>query len=429
MLLEAGHRSPLLERDIAPYVTDTWAAIRACDFTGYDPGSFRGGRGRRLFRSGRSPFARRWNAVLKAVRAAAGYSGVRLEGVPRVTSTKAIALSTSALVALARAGEREAALEAAPLVDRLLGLRDPSTGLWNVDFEYSVRGASVPRGQIGVINSVFSAAALDEWHRVTGDARASEAVVQTADAIVRHLPMIRRGSQVAFTYNPSTRYYVHNSNAFIAALLCRAAELDGGRGDLVDLAAGCVRYVLDDLDHVGVLRYAGEPTPNGMVDNYHTGYVLRALDGLRETAVEARVGALRLDRAIRDLHRFYMATFVSADRITKHPGGRYVHAHSLAEALLVYARFAGRGGFAVPERFPVAAAATFDQLWDARRGYFINAVWRLPPGLRRRDVTPMVRWSWSWMLLALARVVELERAQRSGSAPVAREPVRVEATE
>jgi hypothetical protein len=413
MLESLFHFSNLLERDVGPYLRQTWDLIKQRDFTGFDPGSIRSEQYERFLIKGTHPIARIWNAVFHRTVRMAGYTGLRILNLPQVTSTKAVALCASGFASLARAFPcAYFSHQGLSLLERLEQLRHPEMEVWPVDFTYRIQGDQISLERPGLINSLFAAEAFWDWFQITGDPRWRESYVNVAKSLIDLIPRIETEDSCCFTYNPATKYYVHNANMLMAALLARTSHLSGGDVSLEQLVRKCLNYTLHDIKRTRSVPYAGPPTSNDSVDNYHTGYILRSMRTIRECAA-TYADLERIDWALSFLLDFYLKHFTDDNGVYKYPGRRLIQTHSLAEALIVYAQF---HSFA-PEQFrrcgfAEGVRAAFDHLWDDRRGYFINESIKMPLGLKWRDVTPMVRWAWSWMFYAMANVLEYEASDK-----------------
>jgi hypothetical protein len=401
--------SSLLGRDIGPYLRGTWNLIHQRDFTGFDPGSIRSERYQRFLFKADHVLGRMWNSIFHKMFRATGDTGLRILNLPQITSTKAVALCASGFASLTRALPNEYfPRQGFTLLERLEHMRHPGIGVWTVDFTYRIRGDQISLDQPGLINSLFAAEAIWDWFQITGERRWCHSFVDVGKRLLDLIPRIETEDSCCFTYNPATRYYVHNTNMLMAALLARVSHLNGRDAALDHLVQKCLNYTLCDIERTNSMPYAGPPTNNNSVDNYHTGYVLRSLQVIRECA-PSETDSERVDKALSFLLHFYLRHFIDEDGVYKYPNRRLIQTHSLAEALLVYAQFHP----IVPQEFNKRQFArgiqsAFELLWDDRRGYFINDIIKLPLGFKHRDITPMVRWSWSWMFHAMSKLVAYE---------------------
>lgn len=406
-----ARESTLLGEPLGERMGRVYGSIAACDFTGYDPGTlYYTPTYLRLLAGGGRPVGRLgtvWNRVFQRGFRVSGRLGVWLTRPAPVRSTKAVALCVSGLAALSAASRSETIrAEGRRLVDRLLERRDP-LGWWRPDFRYVIRGTTVdPRRPAPcLINSVFACQALLDWAPLDADRDLAAIARSTALALVASLPRHETAASLCVTYHPDARYYVHNANLLLAGILAQVGEPDGGPAGVPGFVAKQVTYLAEDLATRALVPYAGEPTPNPACDNYHTGFVLRALTRVRR-APESGTSAATLDGLIQRVWSVYREHFFDADGVYRFVGRRVIQAHSLAEALLVYATCPDLWSATDCAALTSGARRSLQRLW--RNGQFINEAYQLPLGLWRRDVTPMPRWSWSWMFLGLAALARFE---------------------
>ncbi len=401
--------SPLLGEPLSPFLDRLWQLVDSCDFTGYDPGGIYYARRYLALVANRGRptqgLPRLWNAAFQRAFRLGGYAAVRLVDPPKIQSAKAMALCASGLADLSEAFPEEDmhGVRGTALLARLAHQRLPE-GYWSPDFSYRIRGDEINADERlpCVINSVFITDAFWQWYLRTQRQDYLDIVVSTAHALVEALPRYETDRTLCFTYHPATRYFVHNANLLLASLLARAAAVTSDSA-LATIVAKCVTYTVEDIECTQTVRYAGEPTPNPTVDNYHTGYVLRSLHAIRQAQLAA-VDSDRLENAIRFVFDLYLRTFVDDRGVYKLANHRVQQTHSLAEALAVYVTF--RDVF-TQDQLAIHASGvrrTFHALWNERRRYFINEIHDLPLGFTRCDVTPLPRWAWSWMFYGLARL-------------------------
>lgn len=143
-------------------------------------------------------------------------------------------------------------------------------------------------------------------------------------------------------------------------------------------------------------RYAGPPTENDTVDNYHTGFVLRSL-----AEIEIHLGrnlSFDLISIISDLKDFYFSTFVK--KYIVRGSDNLIQSHSLAEMIIVYSMFKDELDVERRAEIETSISKTFNLLYSTKYGYFYNNVKQIVL-FKLVDKTEMIRWSNSWMLYAM----------------------------
>src|SRR6185369_5263634 len=138
------------------------------------------------------------------------------------------------------------------------------------------------------------------------------------------------------------------------------------------------------------------------IDNFHSAYVLLSLGRIAKTCIGAKA---ELDEALRHGFGFWRERFFLADGWPKyyHDSLYPADAHAAATAIITLLEFSELASGALPLAKTIAAW-TIRNLRDAR-GFFYYQ--------RRRFYTvhtPYMRWTQGWMLYALARLLEEEKA-------------------
>ena len=394
-----------LQCDVSNMLQRTLDMLFDSEFRGVDPGSYYSSNLRRFRARGDGIVQRAWNKILNTFVSWGGKYTVNLFALPEVTSTKAGALTLLGLANLRNRPEVCDPLElekvASALFEWLMARRNQELGAWTPDFNYEIRGKAISQQVLGTINTVFCCEALWHWrdHFVTAD----NVICSAAQACLENLSRHENETECCFSYNPSARYFVHNANLFVAQLLSRAAHIKPEMASYNEIVIKCVRYTLNDFDRVGVLRYAGPPTANNTVDNYHTGFVLRTLDQLvpfisdQDPDLEARVR-----QWVHEGLRQYQWMFIKSHGVPKFAySNHHIQAHSVAEASLIYGQFKDQMPESVAATYRVSIGKSIQHLWNEKYLQFDSEVRVLGDRCVWRNTAPMPRWAWAWMFYGL----------------------------
>jgi hypothetical protein len=341
-----------------------------------------------------------WNRAVNDFIKFGGYEAIKLLGLPKFTSTKAIALAAIGVDDLEYRYSGLFEKQESFLIERLNGLWDSRHKAWSPDFDYVIKGVDVSRCYPGTINSVFATEALWRRYQRTKESALANRIVDTANGLIGCLHLYENGDKCCFSYNPSVKYYVHNANLFIALLIARASELSSGF-PYRPLIEHCLDHTISDFEKQGVLRYAGPPTPNNTVDNYHTGFVLRTLQSLVPYICNDALVTRCCNIIERGVYN-YATSFVTEKGVFKHIKEKGpIQAHSLAEALLMHSQFSGQFPQAFSDTYKRGVRKAFDALWDKKNKYFISESWLIGNVPIRKNTAPMPRWAWAWMFSGL----------------------------
>jgi mannose/cellobiose epimerase-like protein (N-acyl-D-glucosamine 2-epimerase family) len=332
-----------------------------------------------------------------------------LLAVPKTQNPKGLALFLGALLKLSKcgwldAGERD---PVQAMADRIAELRstDARYWSWGYSFPWQTRTIVVPRGTPNLVCTTFVASALLDAYEARGLAQCLEMAASAADYIHRELIWTEGQSVASLAYPlPSSRSLIHNANFLGAALLCRVARLTG-RKQYVEPALRVARYSAGRQAEDGSWVY-GELPKQRWIDNFHTGFNLCALQALGRDAATGE-----FEPHLRRGFEFYRRNFYREDGAARYFHNRTypIDIHSVAQSIITPLALRDRH----EDNAKLARAAfawAMKHMWD-ERGFFYYRVLRF-----LTIKTSYMRWSQSWMLLALSTLLE-------ASAPVVAPPL------
>ena len=325
----------------------------------------------------------------------------KIARVPAGKNAKGLALfALAALATFRRTRTEEAEAEARGLVNelwaaRLEGFSGPA---WGYNFDWQSRAFFAPQGTPTIVPTAFAARALVEAAQAFGDEDYARRARGVCDFILRDL---RRAdeteSEVCFSYTPLDRSRIFNASLLAGETLASVGALTK-EPELLEWAMKTARYTVRHQGADGAWAY-GPRRGHAWVDNFHTAFVLLSL-----TRIGAACGAREgegLEGAVRRGYEFWRTRFFVADGWPKYYHDRLYPAdvHSAAAAIVALLELRSVDGEA-PVLAEKTAAWALRHLYDAR-GFFYYQ--------RRRFYTvrtPYIRWAQSWMLYALARLLE-----------------------
>jgi hypothetical protein len=314
-------------------------------------------------------------------------------GIRRHLNPKTLALAASAYVRLAACGaETDSAERRARGL--LLELRTHATSryagmAWGYSFPWQSRRLWLDRGEPSAVCTAFVARAFldafDLWHEPDHLHVAESA----AQFLLESCPRYVGQNGICISYVPDSLVLVHNANILAAATLARVWRASGGVNDELErVARQAASFTLGQQCADGSWYYdAGEPRHVGLIDGFHTGFVL---EGLHE--IQQALGVDYADALRRGL-RFYQQRLVHVSgRPRRSLSSALVDIRDCAQAIRVFHRFAD-----FPDSYVVREAVltwTLRHMLDTR-GYFYYEYGHVVPN---RLAYP--RWQ-AWMLLAL----------------------------
>ncbi len=281
-------------------------------------------------------------------------------------------------------------------LDRLrLAYEEPC---WGYHFDFQSRVFFYPRSTPNSIATVFAGMAFLDAYEQRGDLALLDVAHGVGQFFLRHVPQTSDSPGAFFGYLPGDRSPIHNSNLLTAALLARVSALTGDE-PMRAAARDSVRWSTARQRADGSWPYGERPNLQ-WVDNFHTGYVLEALDTCVRAGIEEAVGPLAKGLA------YYRARLFLADGTPKYFANKThpIDMWSVAQAIQTFAIASDLDRGFLDQALDVFAFALRDM--RASDGSFIfqrTRLWRNRARHVRGVVAPMV--------LSLAHLLAAVRQQ------------------
>lgn len=320
----------------------------------------------------------------------------RLLLIPKSQNPKGLALAIGALLKLSPRRVPAAHAMVAQLVDRISEMRSahPAYSCWGYSFPWQTRESLIPRGAPNLVCTTFVANALLDAHAELGDPRCLAMAVSAGNYIVNDL-YSPHGARAFLRYpTPSTASPIHNASLLGAALLSRVYRHTGDE-KLRRVAMAVTRYAASRQNDDGSWRY-GDGPKYGWIDNFHTGY---NLDALQVIGRELRTP--EFEAAIARGFGFYRGHFFERDGSVRYYHDRLypIDIHCVAQSIITLVNFRHLD----PDNMRTAHAVcewALRHMWNPRGFFYYRK-------LRAATIrTSFMRWSQTWMLLAMATLVD-----------------------
>ncbi len=323
-----------------------------------------------------------------------------LLGVPPGQNAASLAWAASAYARNGFLDEEQADVELRRTIAALerLRLSRYAEPCWGYHFDFQSRVFFYPRTAPNVIATVYGGMALCDAHERLGDPELLEQAHAVGRFVMRHIPQSSDPPGAFFGYLVGDRSPIHNSNMLVCALLSRLSALTRDSA-LAGRAREGVHWTVTRQRKNGSWPY-GERPGLSWVDNFHTGYMLDALDTC------LRAGTLDDPTPLERGLAFYRSRMFLSDGTPRY----YEHQTypidmwSVAQSIQTLSRAAGRD--------PTLADLA------VRVFQFAHARMRRPDGLycfqRRRlwrNPSPHMRGAVAPMMLALTYLLRILRAE------------------
>ncbi len=208
-------------------------------------------------------------------------------------------------------------------------------------------------------------------------------------------------NQLCFAYTPLFQNHVHNLNLFIAEVLLKVGR-ETGNEMYIQTAQKAINYTLANQREDGSFDYNGPPEkPQNLIDNYHTGYVLRMLFSIWKLTNEGTIY-----QALKKGYSFYINNFFLNKEIPKFkPEKKYrIDIHSCSESIITTSLL--HAEFSEGKEISLKVLDWTLRNLQNEKGEFIHGIFKskllfLPV----KSKITYIRWSQAWMFYALSSLL------------------------
>ncbi len=285
--------------------------------------------------------------------------------------------------------------EAERLLETLQTLRSPgqySGSCWGYPYPWQDPGFFAPAHTPNAVVTCFVCEALLEAHRVTGKQTYLDSVASAAKFLVNDLTILKdEADELCVSYMPMPMTMrVMDVSILIASVLAQLAALGAGAG-YQETAFRLINYVIARQTAEGAWFYTDPPGDSHIThDNYHTGFILDAIDRYRRATGDSRYD----DNYWRGLE-FYATRLFEADGAPRWMSDkRYPHdIHGAAQGILTFARHNS-------DRYPGFAQRVYD--WTMNNMYHDSGRFYYQKNRYYTRSFTLLRWCNAWMARAMA---------------------------
>jgi len=377
---------------IASIETSLRTYCEKVDFSGWDPWDALGSPLFRLF-----PFNQRlprWagNHLIKI----APLNIRPLLGIRRDCFAKGLALFLAGYVLRQRIHPDSKNMDIITLLfDRLMQkvITGYSGPCWGTNLAYQTRAFFVPADTPSAVHTAFAIEALLDLNDLQPDDKLVDIATGACRFVQKDLKISETPAGIYFSYTPQDESRVINVTALLARMLARTGKINGD-DNLINMAKQSVSHVISTQAEDGSWPYGEDPI-HSWIDNYHTGFVLEALEDY-----SVITGDESASDAINKGMEFYRKHLFLEDGTPKFlPGSIYpIDGHCIAQGILTFTSLRSRHESYLP--FAKKIAEWSGQHFQNDKGYFYfqkRGLW-----LNR---IPYIRWVQAWMFMAMNRLL------------------------
>ncbi|NLN92609.1 MAG: hypothetical protein GX130_04765 [Candidatus Hydrogenedens sp.] len=289
-----------------------------------------------------------------------------------------------------------------------LARETPSGGLaWGYPFPLSGAGVALASHAPVTVVTAIAGSAFLRTAEITREERWLDTARKSMYFFLKDLPRIQcENERWCFAYALGDARRIHNANLLAVEYILRTALLTEEEDPAEELQPA-LQFSLEAQAEDGSWPYGArdshedfEPALMSLVDNHHSGFVLRSLHGIDLARPEL---APELDALIRKGYRFYHQLFTPAGRPLEGQRRWPVDIHAAAEGILCPSVLSDRIRGTMNDALAIMRW-THEHMREPRS----SAPWyRLYPVFSSRILYP--RWSLAWMYRALAEYLYASR--------------------
>lgn len=256
---------------------------------------------------------------------------------------------------------------------------------WGYNFDWEARYAKIPAYTPTVVATGLITNGLFEYYKLTQNQQVKDILISSANFVLNDLNRSYEGDTFCFSYSPNDQQKVYNATMKGARLLVQVYSITQNKYYL-DEAEKTVRFVVNNQNKDGSWFYS-KGDARKWVDNFHTAYVLDALDDFINLSGMAQY-KVYLTRGL----NYYIQNLFTPDGKPKYYSGKFypVDSTEVAQSAITLTRF----GFINQAKFVLNFA--LENLYS-RRGYFYYQKTRFIT-----HKTSFMRWSNAYFLLAFS---------------------------
>jgi len=317
-----------------------------------------------------------------------------LFGIRKEKNAKGISLFASGLINLYRINKDTLIMEEIEkLVEWLKKKRSPYSKnyAWGYNFSWRSRNSYKPRYFPNVVTTSFVADVFLQLYKITGRSELLDIAISAGTFILEELNRYKDKRGICFSYSPRDNERVYNATLLASRLLLNLWKVTGN-DDFLEYGLFSVNFVINSQNKDGSWYY-GDNINQKWIDNFHTGYNLWMLNGIRNITEIPNI-----DVVVEKGMDFYINNLFDKDLIPYYYNNRKypIDIHAVAVSIIVFTNF---GKFAYAKKILKNAL----QIFYSGKGFFYFR--------KTKFITnkiPYMRWSNAWMFYALTEVVKNE---------------------
>ena len=330
------------------------------------------------------------------------YSGInfrKIFDVPPVSNPKALGLILSSFTKLDNNMIFKEQME--KIVTRILALRTKRySGLsWGYPFPWQNRSRLSKIYEPSIVVTSFVSNSLIDYYNITKDKRILSALEEVCNFVIDNIHIKEFDTGICFSYHPNEKNVVLNASALISNLFLRVYKLNGDER-LFDLGCKALDFIISRQKEDGMWYYSYDyKTDNPRIQtDWHQGYIIDSLIQYFNDTKDPRIL-----ESIKLGSDFYSTQFrLDGSSYWRSNDWAYpINVHNQAQGIITFSKLS----LIYPEYRKKALdianwtisnlCSKQGQVYYQKGRFFTNKI-------------EYIRWSQSWLLLALSELIYME---------------------
>ncbi len=273
------------------------------------------------------------------------------------------------------------------LIDKLLELSSKgySGYCWGYNFDWEARYARIPAFTPTIVATGLITNALFEYYSIYKDQGIESILISSSNFVLNDLKRLYEGETFCLSYSPNDNQKVYNATMKGARLLAQVYSIKKDNELLLE-AEKVVKFVINNQNKDGSWYYS-KGDARKWVDNFHTAYVLDALDDFIRLTGKVKYRwnlELGLD--------YYLNNLFTSEGIPKYYSNKFypIDSTELAQSIITLSRFGYKDKAKVVLEFAIHNLYSGSgYFYYQKNKFFTNKI-------------SYMRWSNSYFLLALS---------------------------
>lgn len=269
---------------------------------------------------------------------------------------------------------------------------------WGYNFDWASPGSYLKAHTPSVVVTSFVIDGVFEYYKTTGDPKAKEIILSSANYILNDIPVLTFETGISFSYTHLSKGACYNASLLAAEILAKADYVNQNQKHTANNSKA-VSFVISQQKENGEWWYSINPEAQierKQID-FHQGFILVSLQNLLNLT-----GVLKeeTEKAIMKGLKYYRQEqfFENGRSLWRIPKKWPVDIHNQSQGIITFSRLKDYNS-EYSDFAKIIAHWTIENM-QSPKGYFYYRKNRI-----LTNKIPYIRWSQAWMMLALTELI------------------------